>query len=80
MKKFSRLIYFVVMVMFVLTLSGGCKNDDDDDSSQARTDRLMVITSPALSVGTSSALSPSPNRKAITLRTTLLRSITGKMS
>ena len=43
------------MVVFVLTLSGGCKSDDDDGggSSQARTDRLMVITSPALSVGAS---------------------------
>ena len=54
MQKFSRLIYFVVMVAFVLTLSGGCKNDDDDEgSSQARTDRLMVVTSSALMTGES---------------------------
>ena len=52
MKKSSRLVWFLLMVMLVFTLSGGC-DSDDDDNNQVKADKIMVISSPVLYKGES---------------------------
>ena len=52
MKKLARIIYFLVMAMMILSLSG-CGSDDDDNnsSSRSKSSNLMVISSPILQLG-----------------------------
>lgn len=52
MRKIPHIIYFLLLAVMVLSLTG-CGSDDDEEYYGPDTDRLMVLSSPLFSVGES---------------------------
>ena len=67
MRKFSKLIYCLVMAALVLSLSGCGGSGGDDQSGTSAGDKLMVITSPVLQQGESYRLYRGNNVEVSTL-------------